>query len=78
MIRLGIHGAEANVAAAGSKYSPDLVHDMIQRAVQGIEGTLRVAIATGYIDTGSVDEDVDDSDEGEEEVIESGPNIEWL
>lgn len=71
VVRVGVGDVHAVIAAEGSSYSPDLVHDMVARAIDGLGGTIQTAIELGYIP-------VEDEDDEEGEVTDLGTGIEWL
>jgi hypothetical protein len=77
VIRAGIGDVFAMIAAEGNGYSPDLVHDMVQRTRELFNGTLKDAMELGYV-TKDDDEDGDllideeDDEESDEEVGDVG------
>lgn len=76
VVRLSVGDAHSFIAAEGSSYSPDMVHDMYARAAEGLSEALRVSMELGYIQSDIEDEDEDEEDE--EEVTDNGTGIEWL
>lgn len=64
VVRSGVGDVFAMIAAEGNGYSPDLVHDMVQRSRELFRDTLKDAIECGYIQQPS------DEEEEEEEFID--------
>lgn len=81
VIRAGIGEVYAFIAAEGNGYSPDLVHDMTQRARELFRDTIKDAMELGYIQI-SDDEDfefeVEEDDEEEEEVLDVSKRFGWF
>ena len=82
VIRSGVGDVFAMIAAEGNGYSPDLVHDMVQRQRELFRDTLKDAMELGYIqqpiDDDFDDEDFDDDLELEEEVTDGSKRFWWL
>ena len=75
VVQASIGDASTMICAEGSLYSPDLVHDMMNRAGDLLEQTLIIARNTGYIDIAS---DLDDDDDEDDEVeVDDDAEYRW-
>lgn len=79
VVQASIGDAYTMICADGTPYSPDLVHDMMNRAGDLLEQTLIIARNTGYIDIASDLDDVEDEDDvdDDEEEVEEDAEFRW-
>ena len=75
VVQASIGDAAIMICADGTPYSPDVVHDMMNRAGDLLEQTLIIARNTGYID---IDSDLDEDEDEEDEVeVEDDAEYRW-